>query len=261
MDWQERRMNRVLDKVAVISGGARGMGAEEAKLFAAEGAKVILGDLRDDEGEARAKALGENVKFVHLDVTNQDDWENAVKFAEQEFGRINILVNNAGITNYGAFEEYSLEMFKQVIDVNLFGGFNGMKAVAASMKASGGGSIVNISSVAGITGYPFVMGYTASKWAVRGMSKSAALELGKYNIRVNSIYPGQIRTPMSADGEGLKTSHIALKRIGGQIEVAMAVLFLASDESSFITGTELIVDGGEMAGQANWGESEIVSQK
>jgi Dehydrogenases with different specificities (related to short-chain alcohol dehydrogenases) len=247
------KVGRVSDKVVMISGGARGMGAAEARMVTAEGAKVLIGDLLDQEGMQLANELGNQARYVHLDVTNPADWEKAVKVAELEFGPVNVLVNNAGINNYAPFEDYTIEQFRQVMEVNLYGNFYGMKAVVPSMKTAGNGSIINISSTAGINGYPLIPGYVASKWAVRGLTKSVALELGKYNIRVNSIHPGQICTPMTDNGE-MATKHIALKRVGFPDDIAHVVLFMASDESKFITGTELIADGGETCGRANWGQ-------
>lgn len=244
-------MNRLKDKVAIISGGAQGMGAVEARMFSLEGSKIVIGDLLDEQGKKLAIELGRNVLYVHLDVTKPEAWNNAVKVAEDKFGPVSILVNNAGINDYATFEDYTNEQFKQVMEVNLFGNFYGMKAIVPSMKKAGNGSIINISSTAGLMGYPLISGYVASKWVVRCLSKSVVLDVGKYNIRVNSVHPGQIATPMTDNGE-METDHMALKRVGIPHEIANVVLFLASDESKFITGTELIADGGETAGPENW---------
>lgn len=192
------RPGRVEGKVALISGGARGMGAEDARLLVEEGAKVVIGDIRDEEGKALAAELGDAVRYVHLDVTQLDQWEAAVATALGEFGKLNVLVNNAGIVAAGPLREFRMDKWQQVIDVNLTGTFLGMRSVVDPMTQAGGGSIINVSSIEGIRGAPMVHPYVASKWAVRGITKSAALELAPVNIRVNSVHPGFIRTPMTA---------------------------------------------------------------
>ncbi len=239
-------MGRVDDKVALISGGARGMGASHARMLVAEGAKVVIGDILDDEGKALADELGDSARYVHLDVTDPEQWKAAVSTAVDEFGKLNVLVNNAGTVALGPLKTHDLKKWQQVLDVNLTGTFLGMQAVIDPMEAAGGGSIINISSIEGLRGAPWVHGYVASKWAVRGLTKSAALELAPQKIRVNSIHPGFIRTPM--------TKHLPddmvmapLGRPGTPEEVATFVLFLASDESSFATGAEFVVDGGLVA--------------
>ncbi len=239
-------MGRVDDKVALISGGARGMGASDARMLVAEGAKVVIGDILDDEGKALADELGDAARYVHLDVTDPEQWKAAVATAVGEFGKLNVLVNNAGTVALGPLKTHDLKKWQQVLDVNLTGTFLGMQAVIDSMEAAGGGSIINISSIEGLRGAPWVHGYVASKWGVRGLTKSAALELAPQKIRVNSIHPGFIRTPM--------TKHLPddmvmapLGRPGTPEEVATFVLFLASDESSFATGAEFVMDGGLVA--------------
>jgi 3alpha(or 20beta)-hydroxysteroid dehydrogenase len=239
-------MGRVDGKVAVISGGARGMGASHARLLVAEGAKVVIGDILDEEGKALADELGEAAHYVHLDVTQPDLWEAAVSTAVGEFGKLNVLVNNAGIVSLGPLKTINLAKWQQLLDVNLTGTLLGMQAAVDPMTAAGGGSIINISSIEGLRGAPWVHGYVASKWAVRGLTKSAALELAAQNIRVNSIHPGFVRTPM--------TKHlpedmviVPLGRPGEPVEVSTFVLFLASDESSYATGSEFVVDGGVVA--------------
>ena len=244
-------MARVAGKVALISGGARGMGASHARLLADEGAKVVIGDLLDDEGEALAAELGDAVRYVHLDVTRYEDWQNAVEVALKEFGRLDVLVNNAGIANFGPIEEYTLDQWDTIIAINLTGVFYGIKAAIEPLKKSGKGSIINISSTAGIQGYEALPGYNAAKFGVRGLTKNAALDLGRYNIRVNSVHPGVIRTPMT-DSLDTPQNHVALHRVGEPIELSQLVLFLASDESSFSTGAEFIADGGETAGLAHY---------
>ncbi len=249
---KDESKGRLEGKVAIISGGARGMGAADARLLVSEGAKVVIGDLLDVEGEKIAAELGKNIHYVHLDVTEPLGWANVVEIAESEFGSISVLVNNAGICNYAPFEEYTIEQFRKIIEVNLFGTFLGIKAVIESMKKSGSGSIINISSVAGLSGYPQLSGYVASKWGVRGLTKTAALDLSKYNIRVNSVHPGLILTPMTAgleiETDQVAMNNVAMNRAGLPEEIANVVLFLASDESSYITGAELVADGGASAG-------------
>ncbi|HEX9175670.1 glucose 1-dehydrogenase [Mycobacterium sp.] len=239
-------MGRVDEKVALISGGARGMGAAHARMLVAEGAKVVIGDILDDEGKALADDLGDAARYVHLDVTDPEQWKAAVSTAVDEFGKLNVLVNNAGTVALGPLRTHDLKKWQQVLDVNLTGTFLGMQAVIDPMTEAGGGSIINISSIEGLRGAPWVHGYVASKWAVRGLTKSAALELAAQKIRVNSIHPGFIRTPM--------TKHLPddmvmapMGRPGTPEEVATFVLFLASDESSFATGAEFVMDGGLVA--------------
>ncbi|MGZ0710603.1 SDR family oxidoreductase (plasmid) [Coraliomargarita sp. W4R53] len=244
-------MARMSKKVALISGGARGMGASHARLLVAEGAKVVIGDLLDAEGEALAAELGDAVRFVHLDVTSYSDWESAVQTAIDEFGGLDVLVNNAGIVNFASIEDYSIEDWDKIIRINLTGVFYGTKAVIEPLKKSGKGSIINISSTAGLQGYEALPGYNAAKFGVRGLTKSTALDLGKYNIRVNSVHPGMIRTPMTETLDSPQ-NHVALHRVGEAIELSNMILFLASDESSFSTGSEFIADGGETAGLSHY---------
>ncbi|MDT5147263.1 MAG: 3alpha(or 20beta)-hydroxysteroid dehydrogenase [Mycobacterium sp.] len=236
-------MGRVEGKVALISGGARGMGAAHARLLVEEGAKVVIGDILDDEGKALAAEIGDAARYVHLDVTQPDQWDAAVATATGEFGKLNVLVNNAGIVALGQLRNFDLAKWQKVIDVNLTGTFLGMRVAVDPMTEAGGGSIINVSSIEGLRGAPAVHPYVASKWAVRGLAKSAALELAPLNIRVNSIHPGFIRTPMTAKlPEDMVT--VPLGRPGEAREVATFVVFLASDESSYSTGSEFIMDGG-----------------
>jgi 3alpha(or 20beta)-hydroxysteroid dehydrogenase len=244
-------------KVALISGAARGMGAEEARLFAAQGAKVVLGDLLDAEGEATAAGIGQGACYVHLDVTSEADWAAAVARAEADFGRLDVLVNNAGILRFGLLENTSLEEYELVVKINQTGCFLGMKSVIPAMRRAGGGSIVNISSLAGMQGVGGAVAYTASKFAIRGMTKVAAIELGASAIRVNSVHPGGIETPMTRPFGGTRDTPSTgpaprytspIPRIGRPDEVANLVLWLASDKSSYCTGSEFVVDGGEGAG-------------
>ncbi|MBO0866705.1 MAG: glucose 1-dehydrogenase [Mycobacterium sp.] len=236
-------MGRVDGKVALISGGARGMGASHARLLVEEGASVVIGDILDEEGKALADELGDAARYVHLDVTELEQWEAAVATAVDDFGKLDVLVNNAGIVALGQLKSFDLAKWQKVIDVNLTGTFLGMRVAVEPMIAAGGGSIINVSSIEGLRGAPMVHPYVASKWAVRGLSKSAALELAPHKIRVNSIHPGFIRTPMTKHlPDDMVT--IPLGRPAESREVSTFVLFLASDESSYATGSEFIMDGG-----------------
>lgn len=242
-------MARVDSKVALVSGGSRGMGASHARRLVDEGAKVVVGDVLDEEGEALARELGEAARFVHLDVTSYPDWESAVHTAVEEFGRLDILVNNAGIMNFAPIEDYALEDWDATIAVNLTGVFYGIKAAIEPLKRSGKGSIINVSSTAGMQGNATLPAYTASKFGVRGLTKNAALDLGRYNIRVNSVHPGVVRTPMM-DGIDAPQDTVALRRQAEPVEISEMIVFLASDESGFATGAEFVVDGGRTAGIA-----------
>ncbi|MFJ2668716.1 glucose 1-dehydrogenase [Nocardia fluminea] len=240
-------MGRLAGKVAVISGGARGMGAAHARRFVAEGASVVIGDVLDDEGATVAKELGDAVAYRHLDVREPEQWAGIVAAAVEEFGGLHVLVNNAGIVNGNLLVDFALDEWQRIIDINLTGTFLGMQAVVPAMKEAGGGSIVNISSVEGMRGSPGLHGYTATKFAVRGLTKSAALELAPQGIRVNSVHPGLISTPMT---EGIPADflQIPLARAAEPDEVSALVAYLASDESSYSTGAEFVVDGGLTVG-------------
>jgi 3alpha(or 20beta)-hydroxysteroid dehydrogenase len=241
-------MGRVEGKIALISGGARGMGAAHARALAAEGAKIVIGDILDEEGAKLADELGsDTARFVRLDVTQSQDWQTAVQCAVEEFGRLNVVVNNAGIAKYNTLENFDAAAWQQVLDVNLTGTMLGMHAAVAPMKSAGGGSIINISSVEGIRGTAGLHGYVASKWAVRGLAKAAAVELAPHNIRINSVLPGLIRTRMTIaiPDDSLQ---IPLGRGAKSAEVSTAVVFLASDESSYMTGADLVIDGGLSVG-------------
>ncbi|SHE80000.1 3alpha(or 20beta)-hydroxysteroid dehydrogenase [Seinonella peptonophila] len=239
-------MGRLDGKVSIITGGARGMGAAHVHRFLEEGAKVVFTDILEEEGIALAATLGENARFIKHDVSNASDWKRVVKSTEQTFGPINILVNNAGIDVPAVdLEETPLELYRRVIDVNQNSVFLGMRAVVKSMRNAGGGSIVNISSLAGIIGAYKKIAYTTSKFAVRGMTKAAALELGEYGIRVNSVHPGFIKTSMTEGQINEELENMfPLKKAGEPEEVTNLVLFLASDESSYSTGAEFVIDGG-----------------
>ena len=245
-------MGRIEGKTALISGGARGQGAAEATLFAGEGANVILTDVLDEDGERTADAIGAD--YLHHDVTSEAEWAAAVAHAIELHGGIDVLVNNAGIYIETSLLGGDLEQYRRVIEVNQIGVFLGMREVAPVMIERGGGSIINISSVAGLRGGGGAFGYTASKWAVRGMTRAAAVALGRYDIRVNSIHPGPIDTPMldqipeiEAGNLDRMVRRIPLGRIAEAVEVAKLALFLASEDSAYSTGSEFIIDGGMTA--------------
>jgi 3alpha(or 20beta)-hydroxysteroid dehydrogenase len=241
--------DRLAGKVALISGGARGMGESHARAMAAHGAKVVIGDLLDEEGEAVAAELGDAGCYVHLDVTDRDQWAKAVARTVERYGRLNVLVNNAGIATVGPIGRCTPEQWDTIIAINLTGAFNGINAALDALKAAAPSSIINISSTAGLRGYSHLLGYSASKFGVRGLTKSVALDLGVHNVRCNSVHPGAVATPMTA-GVDAAQKHVAMRRVGRSDELSNLVVFLASDESSFSTGAEFIADGGETAGLA-----------
>lgn len=239
-------MGRLSGKIALISGGARGMGESHARMFVAEGAKVVIGDILVEDGERLARELGDSAVFIHLDVTCYESWQSAVELAQKTFGGLNVLVNNAGIINFGPLTEYSIDDWKKIIDVNLTGQFLGVKAATPLLVDSAPSSIINVSSTAGFQGISALHGYTASKFGVRGLTKSVALELASQDVRANSVHPGTVSTPMNA---GLDVADFnPMRRMGRVEEVSKLLIYLASDESSFTTGTEFLIDGGELAG-------------
>jgi 3alpha(or 20beta)-hydroxysteroid dehydrogenase len=248
---------RLDGRVAIITGGAQGQGEAEARRFVAEGASVVIGDISDDKGAAVAASLGDAARFVHLDVTDASQWAAAVKVAEEEFGPVTVLVNNAGILVFAPLQQLTEADLRRSIDVNLIGTFHGMQAVYRSMKGAGGGSIVNISSFGGLTGLPACGAYVAAKFAVRGLTKTAAIDYARANIRVNSVHPGGVDTPMTQAPDGTSTDDapfnqtLPIKRHARPDEIANMVLFLASDESSYCTGSEFVVDGGGLCGLHN----------
>lgn len=246
-------MGRFDGKAVIVTGAARGQGESEARMFAAEGAAVVLGDVLDDEGAAVAADIGGSATYVHLDVSQEADWANAITTA-QGLGRYSVLVNNAGIVMPAAIEDTALADYLRVITVNQVGCFLGMQASIAPLRDQGGGVIVNISSVDGMRGSNGLVSYAASKWAIRGMTKVAAMELGRFGIRVNSVHPGGVNTPMGnptglEEMETMPYQFQPIARIGAPDEIAQAVLFLASDAASYITGAELVVDGGMISGR------------
>ena len=239
-------MTQLDGRVALVSGGARGLGAAYVRALHGCGASVVVGDLLDEEGAALADELGERALFVHLDVTSESAWALAVE-AAVGLGGVDVLVNNAGIANAGRIERYGREKWDAVIAVNLTGTYLGVRAVVPVMKAARKGSIINISSVEGMRGDAGLHGYVASKFGVRGLTKSLAVELGADGIRVNSVHPGFVLTPMT-ERLDVTLQRIPLGRPAVPDDVVGAVLFLAGDESAYVTGIELVVDGGMIAG-------------
>jgi 3alpha(or 20beta)-hydroxysteroid dehydrogenase len=241
---------RLAGRVALISGAARGQGAAEARLFAREGARVVLGDVLEEEGAAVARELGaERAEFVSLDVTDEAGWERAVARTVARFGRLDVLVNNAAVHWRAALERETSDGFERMLSVNVRGAFLGIRSATPALRAAGRGAIVNVSSTAGMTGYPELGAYAASKWALRGLTRVAALELAADGIRVNALLPGGIRTAMVADPDASgRWDGLPAGRVGEVEEIAEAALFLASPASSYMTGSDLVVDGGALAG-------------
>lgn len=250
-------MGRLDGKVALITGGARGMGKSHVRHFVAEGARVVFGDVLDDRGEhVAAKLGGQSCRYVHHDVTSETEWAAAVAATLDAFGRLDVLVNNAGVLKFARIADMALADFRRILEVNAVGCWLGMKAVIEPMTAAGGGSIINISSIEGFTGAAGLSAYSASKFAVRGMTKVAARELGQFGIRVNSVHPGGVLTSMTlgqaesfeqADGDAFVKS-MPLARFAEPVEISRLVAYLASDESSYSTGSEFIADGGILSG-------------
>ena len=234
-------MSELDGRVAIVTGAARGQGEAEARLLAANGAKVVLTDVLAEQGAAVAADIGPSALFVTQDVSSAEGWAEVVAATLDAFGRVDILVNNAAISRPFKLEATEPELYDLIYRVNQLGVYLGMRAVLDTMKAQGGGSIINISSVAGLQGTSTLFAYTATKWAVRGMTKSAALELARYKIRVNCVFPGVIDTP-SMNDVLVKTT--PMRRMGVPSEIAEAVLFLASPRASFVTGADYVIDGG-----------------
>ncbi|MFF4581384.1 SDR family NAD(P)-dependent oxidoreductase [Streptomyces sp. NPDC001389] len=265
-------MGKLDGRVVVITGAARGQGEQEARLFAAEGARVVLGDVLDEQGAAVAEEIaeetaeewgGDRVRYVRLDVSREEDWAAAVAVAKEAFGRVDGLVNNAGILRFNELTSTPLEEFRQVVQVNQVGAFLGIKAIAPEIEAAGGGTIVNTSSYTGLTGMAYVGAYAATKAAILGLTRVAALELAAKNIRVNAMCPGAVDTPMANPGlldpagltdearesmADLYRRVVPLGRVGRPEEIARLALFLTSEDSSYITGQPFVIDGGWMAG-------------
>ncbi len=250
-------MSALDGKVALITGAARGVGEATARRFAVEGARVILGDVLDEPGRAAAATIGGAARFVHLDVTSEDSWRDAVAGIRDDEGHLEVLVNNAGILRVGSLVDTSTETFLEVMGVNQLGPFLGMRTAAPLLIESSPAAIVNVSSTQGLEGYPGLVAYVASKFALRGMTKTVALELAEHGVRVNSVHPTGITTPMLAAAAELRTaddesrpagSGVPLGRMCRPEEVASLICFLASDESSMSTGAEFLIDGGATAG-------------
>lgn len=261
-------MGKLDGRVVIVTGGARGQGEQEVRLFAAEGARVVIGDVLDDQGEALAKELGEEfgegvARFVHLDVSQEDDWRSAVGAAKDAFGKVDGLVNNAGILRFNELVSTPLEEFQQIIQVNQVGCFLGIRAAAPEIEAAGGGTIVNTASYTAMTGMAYVGAYAATKHAILGLTRVAAMELAAKNIRVNAVCPGAVDTPMTNPAQLDPTADpteareavaelykklVPLGRIGKPEEVAALALFLTGDDSAYITGQPFVIDGGWLAG-------------
>jgi len=246
-------MKRFNDRTAVVTGAARGLGASIARGFVAEGANVVIADVLEEEGRALAEELGDRAIFSRLDVTSDTEWAATVIATEEAFGPASVLVNNAGIVRQGRLLEMDPAAWRQVIDINLTGTYLGIRAVAPSITKAGGGAIVNISAGAGMIGVFGLGAYSSSKWGVRGLTKTAALELARDNIRVNSIHPGNVRTPMTGGADAAAAGagfvrNLAIPRVAEPDEITRMVLFVASDEAGFSTGSEFIADGGHLLG-------------
>jgi 3alpha(or 20beta)-hydroxysteroid dehydrogenase len=252
-------VNRLEGKVAIVTGAARGLGEAIAEAFVAEGARVVLADVLEEEGESVAKRLGSSARFLTLDVGDEAGWEAAVDSTIAELGGLDVLVNNAAILRLGPLLDFPVSQYRELIETNQIGCFLGMRTAARAMAKAGHGSIINISSVDGMTGTPGTLAYGATKWAVRGMTKSAANELGQYGVRINGIFPGGMATGMAApEGNAVMKAKPAAEIIGGwplgrmaaPAEVAPLAVFLASEESSYCTGAEFVIDGGATCGPA-----------
>lgn len=247
---------RLAGKVAIVTGGAQGQGEAIVRAFVAEGARVVIADIADEPGALLAKELGDTALFVHHDVSSPESWEAVVATAVERFGPVTVLANNAGILRFNDIAGQPLEEFELLWRVNTLGCFLGIRSVIASMKEAGGGSIINASSIEGLAGMAFLSAYTSTKFAIRGLTKAAAVELGPSGIRVNSVHPGMIDTGMTR-GMGVDDgamewggSKVALKRVGVPADIAPLYVYLGSDESSFVTGAEIAIDGGATATHA-----------
>lgn len=243
---------RVADKIVLITGAAQGMGAAHARMLASEGARVVIADLDEAQGAALAEEINANAPtqravFVPLDVTDEDSWRAALAATLEHFGGLDVLVNNAGIFTRGSVEEATVADWRRTIDIDLTGNFIGMHVCVEALKRSKGASVINISSIAGVTGFKNRAAYAAAKWGVQGLTKTSALDLGPYGIRVNSVHPGSVRTPLTA-GLDRGFGQIPLGRDADPSEISRLIVYLASDESAYMTGSSVVIDGGETAG-------------
>jgi 3alpha(or 20beta)-hydroxysteroid dehydrogenase len=244
-------MGKLESRVVLVTGGARGVGEATARRIVQEGASVVIADVRNDLGRSVADELGDSACYIHLDVSSESDWQRAVEMTVKLFGKLDGLVNNAAIFEWGALQDYSLEKYRRMVDINQIGVFLGMRAVIAPMKANGGGTIVNVSSVNGLVGLSYSIAYAAAKFAVTGMTRSAALELQPHNIRVNSVHPGLVRTPLTMGSCGEPGTMPANMSGGAQpTAIANLILYLTSDESYYSTGAQFVADGGVTSGMA-----------
>lgn len=242
---------KLKNKIALVTGAALGMGAMHTRRFVEEGAIVYIADINDEKGEELKKELGDRTRYIHLDVTSEDSWKNAYEIIEKEYGKLDILINNAGVTHYNSIETMGLDEYMKVININQVSIFLGMKYMLNLLKKGENASIVNIGSVTGLKGSAYGYAYVSSKFAARGLTKCAALELSKYNIRVNAVLPGAVKTPMTDNApENIKKSiesyvnTVPLKRMAEAEEVSNLVLFLVSDEAKYLTAGEFVIDGG-----------------
>ena len=242
-------MSRFVDRVVLVTGAARGMGASHARAFMDEGALVVATDVLDDLGRAMAAVCGPSVRYRHLDVNAPDDWRTVVDETEREFGRIDVLVNNAGISLPGGLFDQTVADFRRTMDVNVTGAFLGMQAVVPGMRERGRGAVINVSSMVAMIGLGGNIAYGTSKWAIRGLTKMAAMDVARTGVRINSVHPGAVRTPMAAGLPARAVARQPIDRIAEPGEISRLVLFLASDEASFCTGAEYVVDGGHICGE------------
>jgi len=254
----ERTAKRFDGQTVLISGGAGGQGAAHLLAYVAEGANVVIGDIRDEEGAALASEVGDQALYVHLDVTSESDWIAAIAAAEERFGPLAVLVNNAGIPSPAVLiEDGDLATWQHILDVNLTGAYLGIRAAVPSLRRNGGGAIVNIASMAADVGIAYLSPYVASKWGLRGLNQTAALELARYGIRVNAVHPGVVRTPFITEpaapnerpvGETFSPDALAIKRIAEPHEISNVVLYLSSSDAGFVTGADFVIDGGLLLG-------------
>lgn len=244
-------MNRVQDKTAIVTGGAAGIGEAIVRLLVTEGAKVVIADVNADQGSTLAKELGPATLFQQIDATSRQSWDELLLLTQKTFGDIHILINNVGGLDPAPIEEWDTARFQRALELNLYSAFHGVTAIAPVMKRIGGGSIVNIASMAARRGYPSTLGYSCGKWAVRGLTKVAAVELGAHGIRVNAVHPAQTITP-ATEKAPFQTEHVPLKRVGEPDDIAQVVLFLASDDARWVTGADYMADGGELAGDSTY---------